>query len=76
MFNGTGKALISFIYPIKHLNQPFSRYEFFLNNTILLVSTLWILDGFLFLWNAFLLIHYLSKIKTFFPFLYHVKKKR
>ena len=49
MYNGTGKALISFIYPIKHLNQPFSRYEFFLNNTILLVSTLSLLDGFLFL---------------------------
>ena len=53
MHNSTGKASASFIYQIKHLNEPFLPYESCLDNTIFLISTLSILIGLLFLWNAF-----------------------
>ena len=77
MNNGTKKVSpVSFTYPIKYLNEDFLPYESFLDNTILLIDTLPILIGFLFLCSAFLLIHCLSKIKAFVPFLYDVKKKR
>ena len=75
MHNGTGKASLSFTYPTKYLNEPFLPYESFLDNTAHLSSTLSILIDLIFLWNAFLLIHY-QKSKLFVPFLYHVKKKR
>ena len=62
-------TLVSLIYPIKYLNEPLLPYKSFLENTILLISTLSILIGLLFLWNAFLLIHFSTKIKAFSPFL-------
>ena len=34
MYNGTGKASVSAIYPIKYFNEPFLPYESFLDNTI------------------------------------------
>ena len=43
MHNGTGKALVSCLYPIEYLNEHFLSYEPFLDNTILLMSTLSIL---------------------------------
>ena len=39
MHNGIGRALVSLIYPIKYLNKHFLSYKYFLDNTILLVST-------------------------------------
>ena len=35
MHNGTGKALVSCLYPIEHLNEHFLSYEPFLDNTII-----------------------------------------
>ena len=49
MYNGTGKASVSFTYPIKYLNKHFLPCESFLDNTILLISTFSILTGHLFL---------------------------
>ena len=50
MHNSTAKASGSFIYSIKkYLNEPFLPYESFLDNAILLISTLSILIYFLFL---------------------------
>ena len=40
MYHGDGKALVARIYPIKHLNEYFLPYEFLLNITIFLISTL------------------------------------
>ena len=55
MHNCTGKA--SVLYRMKYLNEPFLPSESFLDNTILLISTLSTLIGLLFLLNTFLLIH-------------------
>ena len=74
MHNGTGKTSVSFIYPMKNLNEPFLPYESLLDNTILLISTLSVLIGLLFLWNAFFNID--QKSNLFVPFLYHIKKLR
>ena len=63
--NGIWKALVSLIYPIKYLSEPFLTYNSFLVNTTLLVSILSMLVALLFLLNAFLLIHLLTKNKTF-----------
>ena len=49
MCNRTGKALILFIFPLKYLDERFLPHESFLDNTILLISTLSILAGYLFL---------------------------
>ena len=76
MHNGIGKALVSLIYPIKYWNEPFLPYKLFLDNTILLISTLSMLMGLLFLWNAFLLIHYLSKGKAFLLIFIPCKEKK
>ena len=76
MHNGTGKALVSCLYPIEYLNEHFLSYEPFLDNTILLMSTLSILIIFLFLWNTFLLIYLSPKIKAFCSFFWFVKKKK
>ena len=43
MHNGMGKALAWLIQPIKFINEPFLLYKSFLDNTILLISTLSIL---------------------------------
>ena len=67
MFNGTGKESVSFIYLIIYLNESFLPYNS--NNTnqqhsssnIYFINT----NCFLFLWNTFLLIHCLPKIKAF-----------
>ena len=74
MHNGTGKTSVSFIYPMKNLNEPFLPYESLLDNTILLISTLSVLTSLLFLWNAFFNID--QKSNLFVPFLYHIKKLR
>ena len=74
MHNGTGKTSVSFIYPMKNLNEPFLPYESLLDNTILLISTLSVLIGLLVLWNAFFNID--QKSNLFVPFLYHIKKLR
>ena len=55
MHNGTGKTSVSFIYPMKNLNEPFLPYESLLDNTILLISTLSVLIGFYFYEMHFLL---------------------
>ena len=48
MHNGAGKKTVSFLYQITYLNEHFLPYESFPGNTILLISTLSILIGFLF----------------------------
>ena len=55
MHNGTGKTSVSFIYPMKNLNEPFLPYESLLDNTILLISTLSVLIGFHFYEMHFLI---------------------
>ena len=50
-------------------------YESFLDNTIFLISTLSVLIGLLFLCNAFLLIHCLSKINDFYSIFRPCKEK-
>ena len=65
MHNCFGKALPSHIYPIKYLDE-----------TIILVSSILILTGYLFLWNGFLLIHCLSKIKACFSIFILCKEKK
>ena len=64
------------IYPIKYLNESFLPNKSFLDNTILLISTLSILIGALFLWNAFLLIHCSSNIKAFSSIFMPCKEKK
>ena len=39
MYNDIGKALVSLVYPIKHLNEPFYPDKSFLDNSILLITT-------------------------------------
>ena len=49
MHDATKKASVSFTYPTKLLNEPFLLYQPFLDNTNLLVSSLSMLIGILFL---------------------------
>ena len=43
MYNGTGKASVSFIHPMKYLNEFFFNhiYESFLDNTTYLIFLLY-----------------------------------
>ena len=43
MHNGDGRALPSYIYPMKYLHEPLLPYDSFLGNTIFLIFTLSIL---------------------------------
>ena len=40
MHDGDGRALLSYIYPTKHLYEPLLPNDSLLNSTILLISTL------------------------------------
>ena len=51
MHNSDGRALPSYIYPIKYLHEPLLPYDSFLDNTILLISTLPILIDIKFIFN-------------------------
>ena len=53
----------------------FLPYKSYLDDTVLLISTLSILIDLLFLRNAFLLTHCLSKIKVFCPIFVQCKEK-
>ena len=76
MYNGTGEVSVLFVYPMKYFNEPFLPYQSFLDNTITLVSTLSILIVLLFLRNAFLLIHCLSKSEAFYFIFIPCKEKK
>ena len=67
------------MYPIKYLNALLLPFKSYLDSTILLISALLIVIGFLYLRNAFLLIYSSPGIKTLsylFYFLCYVKKKK
>ena len=51
MHNGIGKALVSLIYPIKYLNEPFLPYKSFSDKTMLLISALSILIVFFYFYE-------------------------
>ena len=61
--------------PIKCLNEISLQYKSFLRNTILLIFTFSRPIGLSFLWNAFLLIQCLPKIKAFYSILIESKEK-
>ena len=72
--NGDKKTLSSCLYPIKYLNDSLT-YDFLPDNAILLISTLLILIGFLFLWKVLLICYFHWNVRCLVLFLYYEKKK-
>ena len=53
MHNGDGRALPSYIYSIKCLNEPLLPNDSLLDKTVLLICALSILIDFSCIWNLF-----------------------
>ena len=74
MHNGIGKALVSLIYPIKYLNEPFLPYKSFSDKTMLLISALSILIVFFIFMKCVFINTLFIKNQSFFIHFNYVKK--